>query len=351
MMWAKNKTGGSTEKKSTYESLCKELEEARENIVKLKAKLDEIHTAKTETSQLRQKLVALTHDAQRLEKLVKIAKPVALPELKVAGTNTSGADKQAFLRKMMMVGRKKVEESKPAANEEASSMKGPAGMPSSSEPFKPEVEADDETEKDMTDVSTASSATESERRPPAEPKGRLYFYFILMWIARVPCFFILKLCLRPNHSEIGVEKKMLCLSVNVVKVAPQPASVASRADEQISEEIPLESSPRQLEKRAPREVKATEPQPSARAASDDMSGESTDERKVEKRSLSEEAESTNEAARKKRRVRVRANRPSTETGEDYGNGIDDDRYATWLPPDNQSGDGKTALNAKFEGRY
>ncbi|PIO70560.1 FHA domain protein [Teladorsagia circumcincta] len=314
MMWAKNKTGGSTEKKSTYESLCKELEETRENIVKLKAKLDELHTAqtstntgdslddycrqlneghgvvpdmkaKTETSQLRQKLVALTHDAQRLEKLVKIAKPVALPELKVAGTNTCGADKQAFLRKMMMVGRKKVEESKPAASEEGSSMKGPAGMPSSSEPFKPEVEADDE-------------------------------------------------------EKIFPE------------VAPQPASVASRADEQISEEISLESSPSsKLEKRAPRELKANEPQPSARAASDDMSGESTDERKVEKRSLSGEAENSNEAAKKKRRVRVRGNRPSTEAGEDYGNGIDDDRYATWLPPDNQSGDGKTALNAKFEGRY
>ncbi|XGW14788.1 hypothetical protein V3C99_000786, partial [Haemonchus contortus] len=173
MMWAKNKTGEKTGKKSTYESLCKELEETRENIAKLKGKLDELHAAhtstntgdslddycrqlneghgvlsdmkaKTETSQLRQKLVALTHDAQRLEKLVKIAKPVALPELKVAGANTSGVDKQAFLRKMMMVGRKKTSETKPLGEQERTTMQGPAGLPSSSEPFKPEVEADDE---------------------------------------------------------------------------------------------------------------------------------------------------------------------------------------------------------------
>ncbi|VDO32261.1 unnamed protein product [Haemonchus placei] len=144
MMWAKNKTGEKSEKKSTYESLCKELEETRENIAKLKEKLDELHAAKTETSQLRQKLVALTHDAQRLEKLVKIAKPVALPELKVAGANTSGVDKQAFLRKMMMVGRKKASETKSLGEQERTAVQGPASMPSSSEPFKPEVEADDE---------------------------------------------------------------------------------------------------------------------------------------------------------------------------------------------------------------
>lgn len=39
--------------------------------------------------------MALTHDAQRLEKLVKIAKPVALPELKMAGTNSSGTKKNS----------------------------------------------------------------------------------------------------------------------------------------------------------------------------------------------------------------------------------------------------------------
>lgn len=29
----------------------------------------------------------------------------------------------------------------------------------------------------------------------------------------------------------------------------------------------------------------------------------------------------------------------------------DEQYATWMPPDNQMGDGKTSLNDKFVGRY
>ncbi|VDN33456.1 unnamed protein product, partial [Cylicostephanus goldi] len=96
MMWAKNQTGGKVEKKSTYESLCKELEDTRAEIADLKKTLEDLNTAKTtqstgdslddycrtlnqgadlksktEISMLRQKLVGLTHDAQRLEKLVK----------------------------------------------------------------------------------------------------------------------------------------------------------------------------------------------------------------------------------------------------------------------------------------
>lgn len=37
----------------------------------------------------------------------------------------------------------------------------------------------------------------------------------------------------------------------------------------------------------------------------------------------------------------------------YGDGCDnkDDDYVMWMPPDNQKGDGTTALNAKFAGRY
>ncbi|KHJ76035.1 FHA domain protein, partial [Oesophagostomum dentatum] len=100
MMWAKNKTGEKAGKKSTYESLCKELEETRAAIADLKKTLEDLSKAKTaestgdslddycrqlnqgadaksktDISILRQKLVGLTHDAQRLEKLMKIAKP------------------------------------------------------------------------------------------------------------------------------------------------------------------------------------------------------------------------------------------------------------------------------------
>uniref|UniRef100_A0A0K0DFG2 RED_N domain-containing protein n=1 Tax=Angiostrongylus cantonensis TaxID=6313 RepID=A0A0K0DFG2_ANGCA len=199
MMWAKgNKRGDKIEKKSTYESLCKELEETRSNIVELKKKLDDLHTAKistntgdslddycrqlneghglmtdmkvsrlysvhdharfcgrclnkTDVSLLRQKLVALTHDAQRLEKLVKIAKPTALPEIKVAGTTavsayclSIGTNKQAFLRKMMMVGRKRHADGTATNKSKEDETKAAADMPSVSVSFKPETDEDEE---------------------------------------------------------------------------------------------------------------------------------------------------------------------------------------------------------------
>ncbi|KAK5974012.1 Kanadaptin [Trichostrongylus colubriformis] len=369
MMWAKNKSGEKTEKKSTYESLCKELEETRENIAKLKAKLDEIHAAhtstntgdslddycrqlneghgvvldmkaKTETSQLRQKLVALTHDAQRLEKLVKIAKPVALPELKVAGTNTSGVDKQAFLRKMMMVGRKKATETKSAA-EEGTSMKGPAGMPSSSEVFKPEVEADDEVDEHVPVPSTAADVKTQQPAKDNESESKR-----LLESSETN---------QPSSHEmsrkIGKEprsKKQSCEE----EMEPQPAPVAFRTDEQISEEISSISSSPASEKRSSNEEKVEGSPLLSDTLEQSALGEKSpgSAQRAEKRSLSGEGD-TSETTKKKRRVRVRVNRTSVDASDAYGAGVDDDRYATWLPPDNQSGDGKTALNAKFEGRY
>lgn len=84
---------------------------------------------KIHKSTLRQKLVTLTHEAQTLEKLVKITKPVTLPDAK-AGTSkesklftviilflsSSDANKQAFLRKMMKFGNVKKELSNVEAN-------------------------------------------------------------------------------------------------------------------------------------------------------------------------------------------------------------------------------------------
>lgn len=40
-------------------------------------------------------------------------------------------------------------------------------------------------------------------------------------------------------------------------------------------------------------------------------------------------------------------------GSDYSNISNEvnGEYTTWLPPNDQSGDGQTKLNKKFEGRY
>ncbi|WKY02858.1 hypothetical protein Q1695_016277 [Nippostrongylus brasiliensis] len=323
-MWAKNKTGEKVEKKSTYESLCKELEETRENIAKLKEKLDEIHAAKTstntgdslddycrqlseghgvapdmkmktETSSLRQKLVALTHDAQRLEKLVKIAKPVALPELKVAGANSSGADKQAFLQKAMMLARKKTAVEKGPAMV-MKTVEKVTKQSSDNEPFKPEMDVGEEDEDDgeaPAAPSTASRSSDSLQQPaqPAQSSSEAVEE-------------------TGQRSELIPEKE---------EESSQKAEEAPASAPQVPEQVPREPD---------------------RVAVDS---------KPDKRQLSEE--DATEAQKKKRRIRIRANRPSVEAGDSYGTGVDDDRYATWLPPENQSGDGKTALNSKFAGRY
>uniref|UniRef100_A0A8L8JZL2 FHA domain-containing protein n=1 Tax=Heligmosomoides polygyrus TaxID=6339 RepID=A0A8L8JZL2_HELPZ len=213
MLWAKSNEKAT--KKSTYESLLKELEETRENITQLKQKLDEMHTvkastntgdslddycrqlseghgvvpdlkAKTETSVLRQRLVALTHDAQRLEKLVKIAKPVALPELKMAGTNSS-ADKQAFLRKTMMIGRKKASDLKaPAASTASNIVKGPAA----DVPFRPEVEGDDgqtiesiiQDDEPTNEIAGPSTVAVDEKKPETTQRGNQEHLTIILFL-------------------------------------------------------------------------------------------------------------------------------------------------------------------------
>uniref|UniRef100_A0A1I7X8V4 FHA domain-containing protein n=1 Tax=Heterorhabditis bacteriophora TaxID=37862 RepID=A0A1I7X8V4_HETBA len=66
--------------------------------------------------------------------------------------------------------------------------------------------------------------------------------------------------------------------------------------------------------------------------------------------LKQNDDSTN--APKKKRMRIR-HRNVKQSGDEYGASCDsrDDQYATWLPPEDQSGDGKTKLHEKFIGRY
>ncbi|KAL6725174.1 hypothetical protein Aduo_007247 [Ancylostoma duodenale] len=339
MMWAKNQGGGKVEKKSTYESLCKELEETRASIADLKKTLEDMHSAKnaastgdslddycrqlnqgvdmkskTEISILRQRLVALTHDAQRLEKLVKIAKPVALPELKVAGTKTSGADKQAFLRKMMMLGRKKAADEKAAEKEEEKGMQGPAGLPSAMEAFKPEQEDEEEAAKASDEKPSSSSAVENavadEKASSSSPS--------------------------PLHEK---ERIVVEPESREEKEAETPA-VASKPHDPIPNRSTTSSEP------TPTKTKQ-------QIVHEIVHGDEDERLNLSKRSLSEDGQEEEESGgpKKKRRTRVRPNRPVVSAGDDYGTGMDDDRYATWLPPENQSGDGKTALNSKFAGRY
>uniref|UniRef100_A0A0R3PEG1 FHA domain-containing protein n=1 Tax=Angiostrongylus costaricensis TaxID=334426 RepID=A0A0R3PEG1_ANGCS len=345
MMWAKgNKRGDKIEKKSTYESLCKELEETRSNIVELKKKLDDLHAAsistntgdslddycrqlneghglmtdmkvgrlysvhdyarfcvrwlnKIDISLLRQKYVTLTHDAQRLEKLVKIAKPTALPEIKVAGAIavstyclSLGTNKQAFLRKTMMVGRKMHADGTATNKSKEDEMNPAVEMASASVSFKPETDEDEE----------------------AEDVGRIELAVVHV---------------DPTH----------CGAVSTKTAERKPAS-ASEHGNYSSKEGVAQPGTSKSEKDNSHEVHSA--------------GEGEGEGHHLERSKCSERESEEyNPPKKKRRARVRTNRPSLSSVDDYGTGVDDDRYATWLPPDDQTGDGKTVLNRKFEGRY
>ncbi|KJH46445.1 FHA domain protein [Dictyocaulus viviparus] len=315
MKWAMgNKRSEKAEKKATYNSLCKELEETRSNIAELKKKLDELHVVKlptnsgdsvddycrqlnqnhvvavdmnnkVEISLLRQKLVALTHDAQRLEKLVKIAKPTALPEIKIAGVS-SGGDKQAFLRKMMMVGRKQPNDGTPNSMS-GIDVKAVDGASSTSESFQPEIEEDETTSEVVNMAKPTYDVTDS---------------------------------LSNNMLSAVVEGKILTEPVHT-KFPPAEHFIQpgiSRPEDSIHEGC--NRSNRKLGNCESSFVEKTETE-------------------------------DNDAPKKKRRARVRTNRHLPSSSDVYGTGIDDERYATWLPPDDQTGDGKTALNKKFEGRY
>ncbi|VDN28101.1 unnamed protein product [Cylicostephanus goldi] len=263
--------------------------------------------SKTEISMLRQKLVGLTHDAQRLEKLVKIAKPVALPELKVGGANTSGADKQAFLRKMMMIGKKRAADEKAAEKEEKEKeVKGPAGIPAHMERFKPEME--DEEEASASDEKPSSSVSSAETTEQA-----------------------------PSSSAEKEEEK---------KEPEQPVADST------TEEKPATAAPNPVSMRLKKPENPEPAKTKQQIVHDIVYGDDDKGTNVPRRSVSTDADEDEEGGgpKKKRRVRVRPNRPTTVTpGGDYGDGMDDDKYATWLPPENQSGDGKTALNEKFAG--
>ncbi|KAJ1372735.1 hypothetical protein KIN20_034971 [Parelaphostrongylus tenuis] len=296
MMWAKgNKHGDdyhtakvSTNTGDSLDDYCRQLNQGHGLTADMKNK--------TDISVLRQKLVALTHDAQRLEKLVKIAKPTALPEIKVAGT-TAGANKQAFLRKMMMVGRRKPGDETTANKLKEDEEKAADDAASASVAFKPETEDDDETE----DISKVEKAVVHDDA---------------------------------THSE--------AVTAETVERRSSSPSVPVDANYSSTEELALPGTSKSEEDSAPK----------VHGAGEDEGGGGSHQLERAKRSFSDEGGTEeHDAPRKKRRARARTSRPIQSSVDDYGNGVDDDRYATWLPPDNQTGDGRTALNRKFEGRY
>ncbi|CAI5446668.1 unnamed protein product [Caenorhabditis angaria] len=161
-------------KKDTYESLVEQLKNTKEELAECQKMLDKLGSrkrkeklrneegdgdnlddymreleknggygddakTKTEKSKWRQRFVAATHEMLKLEKLVKIAKPVEITGFKTLSANSG--DKQAFLRKMLAA--KKAAAAKVAQENEA----GPSEPPKITEPKPVEPETSKKAEK------------------------------------------------------------------------------------------------------------------------------------------------------------------------------------------------------------
>ncbi|VDM40481.1 unnamed protein product [Toxocara canis] len=315
------------------DAFCRHLE-------KTQSSTDNIET-KAEKSHLRQRLVELKHEVERMEKLAKIAKPVALPALKVSTSNTesehdvkraAGTISSATMNKLMMMRRSKAAASREKEREREVGMQLP---PSSIKeaPFVAEVEEEDEP--------VPTSSTEVMKPSESKPQPSK---------------------LEPEASSDKSQRS---------EFSPKTSGL----DQQISAQIPQPSNCKLQASGVELEAASQKPQSSQRSrlSTDEAVKEvdemvnSVDEKVMQQKEDTDDQDvpegcqdgqplNSAELVVKRRRIRTRAERTSTkasvQAGE-YGEGCAnrDEEYATWMPPDDQLGDGTTALNAKFAGRY
>ncbi|CAI4222266.1 unnamed protein product [Auanema sp. JU1783] len=324
-MWAERDAGiAAPPKKDTFESLSKNLEDARAAKEDVQKQLDSLgHTisnkglessdslddycrqlsaaggikddlnTKTQKSILRQKLVKLTQECQTLEKLVRIAKPVELPALKTASGAVVDSNKQAFWRKMMMVGR--VKKDAPAVAETPvvkATIKN-----KKSDVFKPEVEEPEEggSKSNSTVLLPTEASTSKEVKVNESTKD----------------------VVEPS-SKLSSDNAAESISKAITETSAEPCESHDSTSENIAS-VPI-------------------------SVEDDNSAGSENKRRAD------DDMNEDETTSKKRKIR---NRPNRQKNQEYGVGCDvkDELYATWLPPTDQSGDGRTKLHDQFGGKY
>ncbi|CAD6188124.1 unnamed protein product [Caenorhabditis auriculariae] len=321
-IWAEEGTYTKKVEKDTYDSLCVKLEQAKKDVAEIQQLLDALNPVKkeglksggdalddyvrqlengvvggddlktkTEKSMLRQKLVIATHDVQKLEKLVRIAKPVALPGLSALSA-TSG-DKQTFLRKMLAARKaKEAQANQGPATKEASTV--PPSIQIAQEEFTPETEEEDEK--------AAVSLP-----PPSSPG-----------------------LVQETSGAVPFPLEPVVIKSEVTPTTDEMiTTVATDSQLPAKNEFPPSSLP--LTPKAPDII--------VNVAQSRQNDALHEDEPVEK---------------KKKVTRTRKRDEKKLAGaEDYGVGYDDrdEKYATWMPPENQSGDGTSALHAKFAGRY
>ncbi|XP_062121643.1 kanadaptin [Drosophila sulfurigaster albostrigata] len=246
---------------------------------------------KTEIKKLRLEEQRIRSEKQKLQRLIKIAKPTALPFL--ATTSSSSADNKeqessATKKQLPMIG-KRNQFSKFKVVKAAPSTR-PKVQSNVFEPDGEEVEEEEEAEKDIkTDAVAKQSSSEDAKEIPS-----------------------------PVATEVKSNNSMA------------KEKVVNKCNEMITEAptAPIET---------PADVDTD--------TKSQTETEAVGERSTEEQS-SEEA-----AHRKQRRQRARQRNKQRQDVDMDLNELaeheDDEKYAKWVPPTNQSGDGITHLNDKF----
>eukprot|EP00080_Pristionchus_pacificus_P002936 PDM62956.1 hypothetical protein PRIPAC_50171 [Pristionchus pacificus] len=356
-MWAESSTTTSVSPQvESYESLQKKLEETKKEADAVEKQLEKFRAAKqaeldcedldeyvkrmaavggsgmdqkakTEKSLLTQRFVKLKHECQKLEKLVKIAKPVELPALKTAdgkiGMAVAGSSQQALFRKMMQM-----RKAQPTVNE-------------------------------------SKKREEDERKKKEKEEKEGDYNYELKF---VPSDDAAKQFQAEEDEEI--DEKMM--------KGPQ-LPPASKKEEKKEEKKVEESKKKEDEGEKKEEIE--EKEEVKREASKREGGEMDggveekrrrvegEEEKVEKEepvqpSVGEETQLVQQ--QRKNRPRHRGERKEREEKEEkkkmeggldmsgeYGTGVTDadETYATWLPPSEGESDAQKKLKEKFAGKY
>ncbi|CAJ0935490.1 unnamed protein product, partial [Mesorhabditis belari] len=300
-----------TSKTHTYESILSDLEEAKKEIEELNAKYERLNASanvvfdeenaqiketsskhediatKTEKSKVRQRITELTHQVQRLEQLAKIAKPIPLPAMTMKLPTATASTSD---KQAFFRKLRQLGKQKKADEPNDAGNASELQMPQVSSKFVAEIEEDD----DNGNVSEKPKE-ESDSNNTKDAS----------------------VTLKPVASPLNVKKPESKASVE------QPQSRIVTQEEKKREPIALKGP-----------ILVEEPEITVL-----QQPETPDEDEY--------------SAHKKRPRNQKPRKRKIEDSGDYGEGLEnkEEQYATWIPPTDQSGDGSTQLNARFQGRY
>lgn len=298
------KAGKLNNQVETYESLLeklsniqKEIKEIEENIAKAKketeamqedgmdaldAYMSAIKSGVMDTKtkmKLKRQLLELKKEEQKLQRMVNVAKPAALPDLK-SSTEKAKTDKASLTFSRL---RKPVGNTKP---------KSPSQKPPESEGNIVEEEEDEDTPMEISEISRSSSTGAPGENTVSENK------------------------------TVSEEQNGTNSVKNTALVSPQGEHVTDK-----------DNSVKQTSKSVDKNV----PVVKGPAFPPELRGSNLQEGSTGENDSSEK--------QKKKNQRPKVKKSEIKLGPNYQS--EDPDYAVWVPPGNQSGDGKTHLNKKF----